>query len=208
MCRYLKRLNKKIAYLLRRPKFIVLIILILSLLLCLFFPDKAIGDFKITSSSLFSGLLALNGFMFTSRTFIVFKLYETVYSKEKYRDRIDKLRKNGAYNKELLAPLRSLDSSLSLTAILSLLSLVLLVLISFIGSKPDIFDRVNVFNIVLLVPVDKIFFPIFYKILSDIVCSVMIVTFVELFYSIRSLNMNFKRIFDVWRDEEEISKLN
>jgi hypothetical protein len=162
-----------------------------------------VGDFKITLSSLFSGLLALNGFMFSARTFIIFKLYETVYSKRDYKIRIDKLRNEGGYSKELLDPLKSLDRSLSSTAILSLLSLILLVFISSLGEKPDIFNHANIFNMSLLVPPVKMFYPVFYKLLSDAVCSVMIVTFIQMCYCVRSLNINFNSIFDVWKKEEE-----
>jgi len=60
-------------------------------------------------SSAFAGMLALNGFLFTARTFITFKLNETVYSKDSYRDDVRRYQESGDYKKKLYDPLRELD---------------------------------------------------------------------------------------------------
>lgn len=85
MKKFFLKINKYIAQRLRDIKCVIFLIVTGALLLFLCLPQFTIDNLKITSSSLFSGLLALNGFVFAARTFIVFKIYDTVYSDENYQ---------------------------------------------------------------------------------------------------------------------------
>lgn len=70
------------------------------------------SDMRISLDCIFSGLLALTGFVFTARTFITFKLNEVIYSNEKYQIYVEKLKKEDARRAELYSPLRYIDASL------------------------------------------------------------------------------------------------
>ncbi|MDU9047254.1 MAG: hypothetical protein Q3M30_00275 [Candidatus Electrothrix sp. Rat3] len=126
------------------------------------------------------------------------------------KKKINNLSKEGAYKKDILAPLKVLDKSLSLSIFLSLNSLVFLVLISF-AERPDILDRTGIvellvsaylqYNAFSLQFADKVLLPLGYKISSDLVCSLISVTFIKLFYNLRSLNINIETIIKVWEDD-------
>lgn len=209
MIQFLTKLNRYIAIRLRRTKSIIFLIVVTSIIVHLMSPNTTIDKFKISYNSLFSGLLALTGFVFAARTFIIFKLYETVYSSPIYWEKINKLAKEGAYRKELLAPLRALDKSLSITTTMSILSLFSLTFISLI-EPPKIISQKTIIEIIkigfLNISISskkeiifRVIFPVLYKVFSDIVCSLILFTFVQLAYNLRSINRNIKSIFDTWQ---------
>src|SRR5471030_1570770 len=85
-------------------------------------PLSFCTDLRLTLDCIFSGLLALAGFVFTARTFITFKLNEVIYDDPKYRVHVEKLQKDGAYKRTLYEPLRNIDQSLGDATYMSLWS--------------------------------------------------------------------------------------
>ena len=209
MTKFLKLLNKALSKILKRPKQVTVLVILLALLLNLFASKAIIDNFKISYNSLFSGMLALIGFVFAARTFITFKLYETVYSTERYQKKIFGLKNEGAYKEKLLHPLNNLDGSLSLTTTLSVIAMLLLTVISFID-PPATSEIKNISDVISFFILNyksismSIFkqniFPVGYKLFSDIVCSTFIIVFIQLVYNLRSLNKNIGSIIDIWQE--------
>ncbi|ACH40240.1 MAG: hypothetical protein ACD_55C00169G0002 [uncultured bacterium] len=89
------------------------------------------SNLRLSLDSIFSGLLALTGFVFTARTFITFKLNEVVYGSPEYRQYVEKLKKDGAYTKELYDPLKQIDTSLGTATYMCLWSTIMFVVVAF-----------------------------------------------------------------------------
>lgn len=212
MKNYLNRLNKTIAKILKRPKQVAFLVFFLAILINLLASKAIIDDFKISYNSLFTGMLALIGFIFAARTFITFKLYETVYSSEKYQKRIFDLKKEGAYKEKIMRPLKILDAALSFTTTLSVAAIFLLTIISFVD-PPKTSNIKNIsevlsyiysnYNIISINTIKTNIFHVGYKLLSDIVCSTFIIVFIQLAYNLRSLNKNIGSIIDLWQQQAE-----
>jgi hypothetical protein len=212
MIAFLKLLNSKLAKIFKRPKQVAVIALLVTLLINTFAPDAIIDNFKISFNSLFTGMLALIGFIFASRSFITFKLYETVYSTERYQKKIYSLKNDGAYKNKLMHPLTVLDQSLSFTTSLSIFAMLALTLMSFV-KPPDIDDiksiqevllvLANHYNEISISTIKSNFYPVFYKIFSDLVCSIFVIVFLQLIYNLRSLNRNIGSIIDVWQEQAD-----
>lgn len=212
MTQFLKSVNKQIAKILKRPLPVFILITTLSVLINIFAPKAIIDNFKISYNSLFTGMLALIGFIFAARTFITFKLYETVYSTEKYQDRILQYKKGGAYKQKLMQPLQTLDTALSFTTWMSVIAMFLLTLISFIkppavadiSTIPNFFTLITQnFKTVTVKSLWTVLFPTGYKFFSDVVCSTFIVVFLQLIYNLRSLNRNISQIIGVWQEKAD-----
>lgn len=212
MTKYLEKINKYISNLLRSPRKILICVILIGTMIHVVSPNSIINQFQISFSSLFSGLLALIGFVFAARTFIIFKLYETVYRRNSYKKKINDLKREGAYKKDIMDPLRALDNSLSYTIALSLISLFLLIAISLLDPpRPE--HTENLVKLIASITANgkiqydllltKTFFPVIYKISSDIVCASILVTFTQLCYNLRSLNKNIKSIIDTWQKEAD-----
>lgn len=86
---------------------------------------------RLSLDSIFSGLLALTGFVFTARTFITFKLNEVVYGSREYREYVEALKREGAYNQELYDPLKSMDKSLGTSTYMCLWSTIMFIIVAF-----------------------------------------------------------------------------
>jgi hypothetical protein len=180
------------------------------------FYDK----FRISIGSLFGGLLALTGFLFTARTFITFKLNEVIYGNPNYRGLIEQLRKEGAYDKELYDPLKKLDSNLGTTSYMSLTALLLVLVLGFFpdyknvilpkGFSPNylsefVFSKVgwtSLWQNNLILPV------LVYKVYSSITLGFLVVTGLKIFQCISSVNQNIGAIIEHWEDEYKRQKEN
>lgn len=92
-------------------------------------------DLRLTLDSIFSGLLALTGFVFTARTFITFKLNEVIYGNDQYRDYVKKLQEDGAYKKALYDPLKHIDSNLGTATYMCLWATIMFIAVAF-APKP------------------------------------------------------------------------
>jgi len=86
---------------------------------------------RLSLDSIFSGLLALTGFVFTARTFITFKLNEVVYGSPEYRDYVEALKREGAYKQDLYDPLKAIDNSLGTATYMCLWSTILFIIVAF-----------------------------------------------------------------------------
>ena len=105
---------------------------------------------------IFSGLLALTGFVFTARTFITFKLNEDIYGTPSYRSYVEQLRKDGAYTKELYAPLRQIDQSLGTATYMCLWATALFLVVAFLPRPAEIrIDATHTVTSILGLLMDK-----------------------------------------------------
>lgn len=86
---------------------------------------------RLSLDSIFSGLLALTGFVFTARTFITFKLNEVVYGSPEYRQYVEALKREGAYKQELYDPLKAIDKSLGAATYMCLWSTIMFIIVAF-----------------------------------------------------------------------------
>lgn len=97
---------------------------------------------RLSLDSIFSGLLALTGFVFTARTFITFKLNEVIYDSPQYRKFIEKLQKDGAYKKQLYDPLKHIDSNLGKATYMCFWATIMAIIVAFLP-KPENLDFGN-----------------------------------------------------------------
>lgn len=184
---------------------------LLTLLLAFLTSFSFFEDFKLSLDGLFTGFLALTGFIFTARTFVTFKLNEVIYENENYRAWVEKCRKEGANTKELYDPLKELDSKLSTATGMCLVCLILLALFACFPKlstiTPPTFTITHLYEIFLLPNYwsylfsNKIIVAIFtQKIFSSITYSFVIITVIKLFDTLRSINLNIKDIIEHWED--------
>jgi hypothetical protein len=187
------------------------LIFIATLLVLLFTTELGFLDnFRISLESLFSGLLALTGFIFTARTFVTFKLNEVVYGNPTYQKYIENLKKDGAYQKALYDPLRNMDSNLGRTTFMCLVSIVFIVLLGFFDKFSTItfskwfhpkylsdfaFSKAGwicIWQNHLLVSV------VIYKLYAAMAFSFLLITLIKLFECVISMNRNISSIIDHW----------
>lgn len=107
-------------------------------ILSVFCHVRLLGQLRLSIDAVFSGLLALTGFIFTARTFITFKLNEAVYGTPTYRTYIESLRKDDPKREELYSPLKALDASLGNATGMCLLALALFAVVSFLPDYQSI----------------------------------------------------------------------
>ena len=184
----------------------------------LFLNVRLLACLRLSFDSIFSGLLALTGFVFTARTFITFKLHEVVYGNPVYRSYVEKLKKDGAYDKELYDPLKELDESLGNTTGMCLVALCLFALVAFM---PDLKEIVlnkttkvtSLFavissksNIQLAVSNPKSILPVGVAVITD--ASLLYFFFVlnQIFRTTMSLNRNIKAIINHWEEDYKNSQ--
>lgn len=72
------------------------------------YPD-CLKHLALSKEGLLSGLLALAGFMFGARTFLVFKLQEVIYSNRNYVAFHKKVTEQLGFNQGLYEPLNNLE---------------------------------------------------------------------------------------------------
>lgn len=89
----------------------------------------------IALSSIFTGLLTLTGFMFTARTFITFKLNDTVYSDTDYRAWVEKLQSENSDVGPLYQPLKTVDETVGSGCLRCLYALLTILSFSFFPKK-------------------------------------------------------------------------
>lgn len=187
---------------------------ILFFLALLFFTDIYFLDNLLFSfEGIFTGLLALTGFIFTARTFITFKLNEVIYGNKKYQNYVEELQEEGAYKKALYDPLRKLDTDLGLVTHMCLFCLLLTLVLSFFPkttslSFPSDFNPkyiqeiiFNPENIKKIYENGLIVTVVIQKILSSVVGAYLILTLIKILHSVGSLNRNIKSIIDHWEED-------
>lgn len=190
-----------------------------ALLLCLFFilflfcTDLFLLDrFRSSLQGLFSGLLALTGFIFTARTFITFKLNEVVYGNPQYQKYVEELKNEGGYKKDLYDPLRKLDSNLGTITYMCFAGLFIALLLLFFPDTTKIifpydFNPIYISDFIftkegwLKLWTNHLVISIFLqKIYSSFVAAYLLLTVLKLLQSVKSMNRNIGAIIDHWED--------
>ena len=169
-------------------------------------------DLRLTLDSIYSGLLALTGFVFTARTFITFKLNEMIYGTGSYREYVAKLKVDGAYSKELYDPLKSIDKKLGTATYMCLWATILFIVVAFIP-KPSIIDLGNNLKIAYLFQtffersltssamLEKLCLPFFFKLITDIALIYFGFCLYQMLITVKSLHQNISDIIEHWEKD-------
>jgi hypothetical protein len=150
--------------------------------------------------SAFAGMLALNGFMFTARTFIVFKLNDTVYSNENYRKEVEEFKKQGAYGLELYEPLKNLDSVIGRASLMCFVTLICLTLFALI---PRLFtDYGSLWQVVnqSRLGVEHTCYFVF-QLITWVIYSSVVIAILSACYALLRVNFNIKEILKKWESD-------
>lgn len=181
---------------------------------CTLFTEFALlKNLRLSFDSIFSGVLALTGFIFTARSFITIKLNDVIYSSDKYRNYIAKLKKEGAYKQNLYDPLKAIDTSLANTTHMCLCATILLVVVAFIPKldKIDIGNKI-VFDYAYQIFLSKIdpsviisskivLTSVVFKIITDIAIVYFGFCLYQMTIAAKSLHQNINSIIDHWETE-------
>jgi hypothetical protein len=164
--------------------------------------DKVLSG-PLALSSVFSGLLALTGFMFTARTFITFKLNEVVYGSPNYRKYVEELKKDGAISDPLYAPLKQLDTTLGKTCLFCFGTLFGLAVFALLpkdwGAGLALHERLLPPAVgTIATPVTVLF--VFYQLFTWLVYSAVLISIICVFWCIVRVNQNIKSIITHWED--------
>lgn len=180
-------------------------------------PLNIMASIRLSLDSIFSGLLALTGFVFTARTFITFKLQEVVYGNPGYQRYVEKLRQDGAYDRELYAPLKELDANLGNTTGMCLAALALFAMVSIIPEcKPIVLDAnttvykcldfFNKNNIGLLAQNLKTLRFLPAVVVTDAAVLYFFFVLWQVFRTTLSLNKNIHSIIEHWEEDYRVSQ--
>ncbi len=193
----------------RATVLVLFFILTMSIGICLFTTFGFFDSYRVSAGSLLAAFLTLTGFIFTARTFIVFKLNEVVYGNPNYQSMVAGRAKEGGYNKKLYDPLKKLDSKLSSTLHFCLITILFVIVIGFFPNyytlkRPTeidakwVFEVLTVENIKLLHKKGIIIVTIGYHIWTSITLSIIFVNLCLVVQSVRSLDGNIAKIIEHW----------
>ena len=186
-------------------------IAIIAVCLCVvFFGSETVFQETLTIDSIFAGMLALTGFLFTARTFVTFKLHESVYGDDKYRIAWKEMKQTGGFasgcvGKQLYEPLRQFDAKVGEATKLCFINLILILAFSFVPawfgeegkSFYSLWQSAPTFTEFLLHDTKvKI-----YEVICWVVLSGIVLVLVNSFYAFLSINRNIQRIIDFWETE-------
>lgn len=186
---------------------------LLTLALCVCTKLSLLKDLRLSLDAIFSGLLALTGFVLTARTFITFKLNEVIYESPKYRNRVEKLKKEGAYKKELYDPLKNMDRRLGRATYMCLTSVSLFAILSFLPDTKEIILPNSVgYDIlfclfknhdaaVLFLKSPSAYPPAIIKLFSSATLIYFLLSFYHIINAAIKLNQSIKEIISYWEDE-------
>lgn len=171
------------------------------------------SELRLTLDSIFSGLLALTGFVFTARTFITFKLNEVIYDSPKYRSYVEKLKEEGAYKQELYDPLKSIDSSLGVATYMCLWATILFIAVAFLPAMKEplaISSKVKAENVLqLLTQIDlnqfmgrhDVQLSLICKVFTDVTMMYFGFCLYQMILTARALHKNISDIVSHWEAE-------
>lgn len=159
-------------------------IAVLSSLLWAGRPD--FFESKISIQAFFTGLLALSGFLFSARTFITFKLNETIYTNEDHQKRVEQWQKDEAYKKGLYDPLHKLDCRLGVVSWLCLAGIAVIVIYAIVPIPSD--------------------YPLLDRVVYGIVFGYFTFFTIEFILAVQSLNTNIRTIIHFWESEYESAR--
>lgn len=160
-------------------------------------------------SSAFTGLLTLTGFILTARTFIVFKLNETVYGTDAYRDLVKDFTEQGALKKSLYEPLKQLDEILGRTSLFCFSSLLYMALFALIpkhiGAGASLWDRMVEAN---GATTEKFTAGhLLYQGAAWVAYTALDLSIVQGLWAVFRVNVNIKEIISKWeKDQDKRSK--
>lgn len=160
-------------------------ILPLTTLIVLIQNPDYLSKTNMPSEAILSGLLALVGFFFGARTFLVFKLQEMVYDNKDYQDWHRKLCNNLDLKQGLYEPLKNLDSELNHSVFICSFSTILLAIYIFLNLKIEINYIYGSFLLCFL----------FYN-------------FLIILFVLCKIDQNIKYIIDFWASKHQESKTN
>ncbi|TCK58426.1 hypothetical protein [Seleniivibrio woodruffii] len=182
------------------------IFVIIFVILFMATPMGLFVNTKISIDTIFSGFLALVGFLFTARTFITFKLHEVIYGNPAYQQHVKQAQEEGAYKKELYDPLKTLDSDLAKITLFSLVAVVIFFLFSFFQTMPKGFNNLYLYEMIG----DKTFYQqvgcfkaIEIQLISTFAFSYFFVTFYAILKALKSINSNIQDIIDHWEKQSK-----
>ena len=163
----------------------------------------------LTIDSIFAGMLALTGFLFTARTFVTFKLHESVYGDEKYRRNWKQMKDEGGFRdeKKLYDPLKKFDKKVGEATRFCFLNLLVILVFSFI---PSWFGKAGISITDAWTSASTWYeglsnhwMEVIYELLSGVVLSGIVLVIVHSFYAFLSINRNIQRIIQLWENEYE-----
>jgi len=172
---------------------------------------KTFSELRLSLDSIFSGLLALTGFVFTARTFITFKLNDMIYGNPEYRIYVEKLKKEGAYKRELYDPLKTVDGNLGTATYMCLWATILFIIVAFfpkpitqdLGNrlKADFVHEVlgNLYLTEFISP--KYLLPLAYKLFTDATMVYFGFCLYQMVITAKSLHKNISDIVARWEAE-------
>ena len=171
------------------------------------------ADMKLSLDCIFSGLLALTGFVFTARTFITFKLNEDIYSSTTYREYVETLKADGAYKKELYAPLRHIDNSLGTATYMCIWATAMFLVVAFLPRTVEIkLDATHTVKSIVDLLRDtaslklawhspKALVPFVWKAVIDLSMTYFIFCIYQMIVTTRAINNNIHDIIDHWETD-------
>ncbi|XOB63881.1 hypothetical protein ACMC5R_07220 [Deferribacteres bacterium DY0037] len=182
------------------------IFVIIFVILFLATPMGLFVNTKISIDTIFSGFLALVGFLFTARTFITFKLHEVIYGNPVYRQFVEKAKAEGAYKKELYDPLKTLDSDLAKITLFSLVAVIIFFIFSLFPTMPKGFDDLYLYEMIRIKTFyqqEGCFKAIGVQFVSTFAFSYFFVTFYAILKALKSINSNIQDIINHWEQESK-----
>lgn len=167
---------------------------------------------SVSLNSVFTGLLTLAGFLFSARTFITFKLNESVYCKTHYQQIVEKFQEDGAYNSKLYDPLKALDTNLGKTCLRCFVTLFfVLCFLVFLPkgwqAKPPLWETYNIWNGSTLAFWDAFKWQnLVYEGATVFVFSVVFAIVIEIYSAVSAVNRNIHSIIAAWENDYEANK--
>lgn len=148
-------------------------------------------------SALFSGVMAMAGFLFTARSFLIFKLNEEVYHKDEYRRRVASLAAEGGANADVYRPLEAFDARIGRALHACVLTLCLVCAASMCSMR---FENTDSRLVMLLRPRSVQWVMVARRLLADAAMASVVLTLWRVFGTVESMNRNFSAIIRHWRD--------
>lgn len=147
----------------------------------------SVGDnASMLGGSLFSGMMAMAGFLFTARSFLVLNLEKEVYGKKAYRDWQAKLsREDGKSSPDPYVPFEEFDRKLGRTIWWCV-------------------SAICVLWLAALVPATQA--PHAHRALADLAVAFVLSTIIQVACSVRSMNRNFRSIIRFWSQHQRDEK--
>ncbi len=171
------------------------------------------SELRLTLDSIFAGLLALTGFVFTARTFITFKLNEVIYGSAYYRSHVEKLKSEGAYTRDLYDPLKHIDNNLGVATYMCLWATILFIVVAFLPAMKEplaLSKTVKVdyaLQLICKLTLQEfihrhdIWLSLAYKAFTDVTMVYFAFCLYQMIKTARSLHKNISDIVQHWEDQ-------